>query len=107
MTSNNTSAEVKVGNGFAKEHAAEAPEDRPLIGPFAGENPGSPVEGTTEDLGDAGPIPSKLGDGAGAKTMSLATDVGGAIRGGNSCGPAVSFKIYLESILGNTNYQLN
>lgn len=97
MTSNNTSAYVKAGNGFTKEHAAEAPEDMPLIGPFAGENPpGSPAEGTSEDLGDAGPAPSNSGAGAGANTVSLATVVGGATRGGNSCSPATSFKIYLE-----------
>lgn len=87
LTSNNTSADVKMGKGLAKEHAAEAPEEIPLIGPFAGENPGSPVEGTSEDLGDAGPNPSNSGDGAGANTESLATVLGGAIRGGNSCWP--------------------
>jgi len=95
LTSNNTSAYVKAGNGFTKEHAAEAPEEMPLIGPFAGENPGSPVEGTTEDMGDIGPAPSNSGAGAGPKTVSFATVVGGAMRGGNSSGPVTSFEIYL------------
>ena len=80
-----------MGNGFTKEHAAEAPEEIPLIGPLA--NP----EGTTEDLGDLPSVPSNSddGDGAGANNDSLGTTVGGAIRGGNSCDPAVSFKIHL------------
>lgn len=93
MTSNNTSPNVKVGNGFTREHAAEAPEEIPLIGPFAGENPGSPVAGTTDVLGGLRPVPSDCddGDGAGANTDSLSTDVGGATRGGNCCGPAASF----------------
>lgn len=95
LTSNNTSAYVKVGNGFTKEHAAEAPEEMPLIGPFAGENPGSPVEGTTEDIDDVGPAPSNNGAGAGPNTVSFATVVGGATRGGNSCGPATSFETCL------------
>lgn len=48
-----------VGKGFTKEQAAEAPEEIPLIGPFAGGNPEKvPLEGTTEDLGDVRPIPS-------------------------------------------------
>lgn len=83
-----------MGNGFTKEHAAEAPEEIPLTGPLAGVNP---VEGTTEDLGDLPSIPSNSddGEGAGANTDSLATVVGGAIRGGNSCVPAASLQIYL------------
>ena len=87
-----------MGNGLTKEQAEEAPEESALTGPFAGENPGSPVEGTTDDLGVAGPIPSNWGAGAdaGANTDSLLTDVGGAMRGGNSWGPAASFKMYLE-----------
>jgi len=87
-----------MGNGFTKEHAAEAPEEMPLIGPFAGENPGSPDEGTSEGMGDVGPAPSNSGAGAGPNTVSFATVVGGATRGGNSCGPETSFEIYLEGI---------
>lgn len=104
MTSNNTSADVKADNGFTKEHAAEAPEEIPLIGP--GLVPGNPVEGTTEDLGDPRPIPSDIGDGAGPNIDSFGTDVGGSIRGGNSCVPAASFKIYLERRKHLRNYDL-
>lgn len=104
MTSKKTSADVNAGNGFTKEHAAEAPEEIPLIGP--GVVPGNPVEGTTEDLGDPRPIPSNIGDGAGPNADSLGTDVGGAIRGGNSCVPAESFKIYLERRKHLRNYDL-
>ena len=96
---------VKVGNGFTKEHAAEAPEEIPLIGPNAGVNP---VEGTTEDLGDLPSVPSNSddGDGAGANNDSLGTTVGGATRGGNSCDPAESFKIHLhfEDVSENLTY---
>jgi hypothetical protein len=94
LTSNNTSGSVNVGKGFTKEHAAEAPEEIPLIGPLAGVNP---VEGTKDDLGDLPSVPSSSddGDGAGANTESFSTDVGGTIRGGNSCCPAASFEIYI------------
>lgn len=96
MASNNTRADVKVGDGFTKEHEAEAPEEIPLTGPFAGENPGSP--GMPEDFGDGRPDPCDCGDGAGpdANVGSFSTDVGGATRGGNSCSPAASFKTCLE-----------
>lgn len=80
-------------NGFTKEQAPEAPEESPLTGPFAGWTPGNdPDDGTTEDLGDNELAPSDIGAGAGANAESFATEVGGAIRGGNCCGPAVTLR---------------
>lgn len=89
LTSKNTSAVVKTGKGFTKEQAPEAPEVRPLlIGPFAGWTPGNePVEGTTDDLGDNGPI--DRGDGSGANIEDLGTAVGGAMSVGYCCGPVM------------------
>lgn len=49
-----------------------------------GASPGSdPDEGTTDDPGIVAPVPSEYGAGAGANGVSLVTDEGGAIRGGN------------------------
>lgn len=69
-----------------------APEALP-VGPFAGGNPTiEPVEGTTEDFGIvAGALVDSVGAGAGANNESGPTEDGGAISGGNCCGPA-SFK---------------
>lgn len=57
----------------------------------AGGNPGrDPVDGTVEILGTVAVVaPSDWGAGAGAKTESLVTYVGGATRGGNCIGPAL------------------
>lgn len=101
---NNKVAAGKVAKGFSKEHAPEAPEALPT-GPLAiGVNPGSEpvVDGTTDDLGVALPIPSERGEGAGAYIESWATEVGGAISGGNCCAPAscfeFSYKCNLKSL---------
>lgn len=64
----------------------QAPEALP-VGPFAGGNP-IPVEGTTDDFGIVVGAPvDSVGAGAGANKNSGPTEVGGAIRGGNCCGP--------------------
>lgn len=79
-----------MANGFTKEQASDAPP----IGPPTGGSPGSvPVVGTTVLLGVVAPEPSDWGAGAGAEpnTESLVTEVGGASKGGNCCGPASFF----------------
>uniref|UniRef100_A0A2P2IIJ1 Uncharacterized protein n=1 Tax=Rhizophora mucronata TaxID=61149 RepID=A0A2P2IIJ1_RHIMU len=81
-----TTANRKVANGLTNGEASEALP----IGLFAGGNLGSePVEGTTEVLGIVIPAlcDRGVGAGAGANIESLVTEVGGAIRGGNCCGP--------------------
>lgn len=79
-------AEEKVVNEFVEEAAETLP-----LGPPAGDKLGKdPVDGTTEDLGVV-TAPSMWGAGAdaGANIESLFTVEGGAIRGGNCCGPAL------------------
>lgn len=81
----NKTALGKLVNGVTKEQAAEElPE-----GPPMGANPGSEldvVEGTV-DWGAPAIEPSDWGAGAGANVASRITEVGGALSGGNCCGP--------------------
>lgn len=77
----------KLVDGLTKEQAAEALP----AGPPMGANPGSKldvvegtvVEGTVPEPSDWG-----VGAGAGANVVSRITEVGGAMSGGNCCGPA-------------------
>lgn len=102
---NNKVAIGKVGKGFTKE---QAPEALP-IGPLAGGNPERepPVAGTNEDLGGKDPTPSDWGAGDGANIESLITEEGGAISGGNFCGPVLRFEMKRRNKLGVTNSKIN
>lgn len=84
-----TSATGNLVKEFTREDAPELllPGKLPA-GPFAGGNPRTaPVEGTTVfGIVPPGP-PDWIGEGAGANNESGPTTVGGAISGGNSCGP--------------------
>lgn len=81
----NKTALGKLVNGLTREEAAEElPEGLPM-----GAKPGSEldvVEGTV-DWGVPVPEPSDWGEGAGANVVSRITEVGGAMSGGNCCGP--------------------
>lgn len=59
------------------------------VGPVEGGNATTePVEGTTEDFGVVvGAPPASKGAGAGENNTSGPTDEGGALSGGNCCGP--------------------
>ena len=75
----------KLVNGVTKEEAAETPPEGPPMGDNAGSKP-EVVEGTV-DWGVPAPEPSDWGAGAGANVASRITEVGGAMSGGNCCGP--------------------
>lgn len=75
----------KLPNGLISEQASEAiPAGPPIGGNPAGSTPGN----TEGDLGIPPIEPSDSGAGAGANIVSRITEVGGAISGGNFCGPA-------------------
>ena len=85
---NNKDAIGKAAKGFDKDEASEAPPMGPLAGDNAGRDP--IVDGTKDDLGVNGPSDSGAGDGANIE--SLITVEGGAMRGGNFCGPVLRFE---------------
>lgn len=92
----NKTALGKLVNGLTKEQAAEALP----AGPPMGANPGSKLDVVEGTIGEGtGPEPSDWGAGAGANVVSRITEVGGAMSGGNCCGPGQRGRRDVDSVV--------